>query len=89
MKKERNYRRISWTFRLKIEALYNAGHSFRFIAHQTGFAPSSIHNEIQHGLYPHMGAETTKRPEMCIRDRSCSISATPPAPIPCWMNFVS
>ena len=62
MKKERNYRRISWTFRLKIEALYNAGHSFRFIAHQTGFAPSSIHNEIQHGLYPHMGAETTKRP---------------------------
>lgn len=62
MKKERNYRRISWTFRLKIEALYNAGHSFRFIAHQTGFAPSSIYNEVQHGLYPHMGAETTKRP---------------------------
>ncbi len=62
MKKERTYRRITWTCRLKIEALYNAGHSYRAIARELSFAHSAIYNEVQHGLYEHLGAETTRRP---------------------------
>lgn len=62
MKRERTYRRMTWTDRLKIDALYNAGHSYHFIAKQLGFSTSSIYTEIQHGLYLHMGAELTKRP---------------------------
>lgn len=58
----KKYRRMDWTDRLKIEALYNSGHSYSSIAKQTGFALSSVYTEIQHGLYPHMGAETTRRP---------------------------
>lgn len=61
-KRDAAYHRISWIDRLKIEALYNAGHTYRFIADQTGFSVSSVHSEIQHGLYPHMGAECTRRP---------------------------
>lgn len=62
MKRERSYRRMTWNDRLKIEALWNAGHTYRFIAVQTHFAPSAIHREVHHGLYDHLGAETTKRP---------------------------
>lgn len=62
MKKDASYHRISWTIRQQIEALYNAGHSHRFIAAQLGNANSAIYNELQHGLYEHMGAETKKRP---------------------------
>lgn len=58
----RKYRRLTWTDRLRIDALYNVGHSLRFIARQLGFSVSSIHAEIQHGLYEHMGAELSKRP---------------------------
>lgn len=61
-KKDAAYHRISWIDRLKIEALYNAGHTYRFVAAQTGFSVSSVYAEIQYGLYPHMGAELTKRP---------------------------
>lgn len=63
MKKERSYRRMTWNDRLKIEALWNAGHTYRFIAAHTHFAPSAIHREVSHGLYDHLGAETTKRPK--------------------------
>lgn len=58
----RKYRRMDWSDRLRIEALYNAAHSYRSIAEQIGFSVSSVYAEIQHGLYPHMGAETTRRP---------------------------
>lgn len=58
----KKYRRMDWSDRLRIEALYNAAHSYRSIAEQTGFSVSSVYTEIQHGLYPHMGAETTRRP---------------------------
>lgn len=58
MKKERKYRRITWTDRLKIEALYNARHSYRFIAAQVGFTPAAIYNEVQHGLYDHLDGKT-------------------------------
>ena len=56
------YRRMTWVDRLKIEALYNTNHTYQYIAKATGFAVSSIHREVQHGLYPHMGAELTRRP---------------------------
>ena len=58
----RKYRRMDWSDRLRIEALYNKGHSYAAIARAIGFAVSSVHAEIQHGLYPHMGAECTRRP---------------------------
>ena len=59
---KRSYRRMTMTDRLKIEALWNAGHSYRDISHQLGFSPSSIHREVTRSLYPHMGAECTRRP---------------------------
>lgn len=58
----RKYRRMTWTDRLKIEALYNSNHTYQSIANELGFAVSSVHREIKHGLYPHMGAELTRRP---------------------------
>jgi len=62
MNQNRKYRRMTWDDRLRIEALYNTNHSFRFIAAHLGFSVSSIHTEVQHGLYPHMGAELSRRP---------------------------
>lgn len=58
----KKYRRMSWTDRLRVEALYNAAHSFRSIARETGFSLSSVYAEVQHDLYPHLGAECTRRP---------------------------
>ena len=58
----RNYRRLDWSDRLRIETMYNAGNSCLAIAKALGFAPSTIYREVKHGLYEHMGAETTKRP---------------------------
>jgi len=60
--KEPTYRRMTWTDRLIIEKSYNNGASYRIVAAEIGFSLSSVYAEIQHGLYPHMGAETTRRP---------------------------
>lgn len=61
-KPEPSYHRITWTNRLIIEKLFNDEKSFRFIAKTIDKAVSSVHTEVQHGLYEHMGAETTRRP---------------------------
>lgn len=61
-KPEVKYHRLTWTDRLKIESLWNAGHTYRYIAASLNHAPSAIHTEVKHGLYSHMGAELTKRP---------------------------
>ena len=45
MKKARKYRRIGWMDRLKIEALFNADHSYQFIADELGFVKSAIYYE--------------------------------------------
>lgn len=58
----RKYKRLTYTDRLKIESLYNSGVSCRAIAHTLGYTPSTICNEIKKALYPHMGAELSKRP---------------------------
>lgn len=58
----RKYRRMTYTDRLKIEALYNAGLSYRAIAKETGFTAAAICTEVKRALYPHLGAETTRRP---------------------------
>lgn len=54
----RQYRRMTWDDRLRIEALYNAGHTYRFIAEQTGFTPAAIHYEVKRGLYTHLDWKT-------------------------------
>ena len=56
------FRHLDWSDRLRIESLYNTGHTCLYIAKYLGFAPSSIYREVKHGLYEHLGAETTKRP---------------------------
>lgn len=60
MKRERKYRRITWIDRLKIEALYNAGHTYRSIAFQLGYSASAIYTEVQHGFYNHLDGATWK-----------------------------
>ena len=55
MNREKKYRRMTWNDRLKIEAFYNAGYSYRSISCELGFSPSAIHYEVKHGLYEHMG----------------------------------
>lgn len=56
------FRHLDWSDRLRIESLYNTGHTCLYIAKYLGFSPSSIYREVKHGLYEHLGAETTKRP---------------------------
>lgn len=58
----RKFRHMSWTDRLIIEKLYNWGRTYRFIANSVGFSVAAVYKEIQHGLYPHLGAELTRRP---------------------------
>lgn len=62
MEQTAKYRRMSWTDRLIIEKLFNSFKSYRLIADTLGKSVSSVHDEVQHGLYQHMGAETTRRP---------------------------
>lgn len=54
----KKYKRMTWEDRLKIEALYNAGHTYRFIAEQTGFTAAAIHYEVKRGLYTHLDWKT-------------------------------
>lgn len=61
-KPEPSYHRMTWTDRLIIEKLFNDNKSYRFIAKTIDKAVSSVHTEVQHGLYEHMGAETSRRP---------------------------
>lgn len=60
MKRERKYRRMNWTIRLKLEALYNAGHTYRFVANEIGFSCGSVYAEVQRGLYNHRDGQTWK-----------------------------
>lgn len=56
------YKHITWTERLEIERLFNHGCTYRAIAKRLGRAVSSIHREIQRGLYEHLdGATWTRR----------------------------
>lgn len=61
-KPEPSYRRMTWTDRLIIEKSYNKNVSCAAIARMLGFNKSSVTREVKHGLYPHLGAETTRRP---------------------------
>ena len=55
----KKYRRLDWSDRLRIEALYNTGNSCSMIARHLGFAPSSIYREVKHGLYESSAQITT------------------------------
>lgn len=57
-KKKRKFRHMTWDDRLRIEALKNAGHSYRFIAKQVGFSLSAVYAEVQRGLYWHRDGQT-------------------------------
>lgn len=59
-KANRKYRRLTWDDRIRIETLYNTGHTLHFIAKTIGFAVSSIHAEIKKGLWEPMGRELHK-----------------------------
>lgn len=48
-KGQKSYRNLTWTTRLQIEALYNAGHSAQEIARQLGFHHSTIYRELKRG----------------------------------------
>lgn len=50
----KKYKRMTWEDRLRIEALFNAGHTYRFIAQQTGYTAAAIHYEVKRGLYDHL-----------------------------------
>ena len=56
--KKRKFRHMTWDDRLRIEALRNAGHSYRFIAKQIGFSLSAVYTEVQRGLYWHRDGQT-------------------------------
>lgn len=58
MKENAKYHRMTYTTRLRIGTLYNAGHSGRFIAGQLDYTPSAICREIKHGLYDHLNGRT-------------------------------
>ena len=85
------YRRMTWTDRLKIETLYNSGSSYRFIASYTGFSVSSVYAEVQHGLYDHLGAETSRRPRhysaQIAQDYADSQSSAKGVPIKLGHNY--
>lgn len=52
------YHRTTWTDRLVIEKLFNSGSSRRSIAKTLGKSPSTISDEVKHGLYPHRDGNT-------------------------------
>lgn len=75
----RQYKRMTWDDRVKIEALYNAGHTYRFIAEQTGFTPAAVHYEVKRGLYTHLDWKTydyVKRYSAQIAHENATYQAT-------------
>jgi len=75
----RKYKRLTWDDRLRVEALYNAGHTYRFIADQTGFTPAAICYEVKRGLYTHLDCityEYVKRYSATIAHEDALFQAT-------------
>ncbi|MCM1234797.1 MAG: IS30 family transposase, partial [Ruminococcus flavefaciens] len=57
---KKSYSRMTWTDRLNIEKLFNAGATYRTISQKTGFAISAVYYEVQRGLYDHLDGSTWK-----------------------------
>lgn len=75
----KQYKRMTWDDRVKIEALYNAGHTYRFIAEQTGFTPAAVHYEVKRGLYTRLDWKTydyVKRYSAQIAHENATYQAT-------------
>lgn len=53
------YKRMTYTDRLKIEALFNAKVPVKIIVQQLHFHISAIYREIKHGLYKHLNTDYT------------------------------
>jgi len=57
----KNYRRMTYKDRVKLESLYNTGKfTIRAIASVLGFAPSSICEELKHGYYNMLNSDWTE-----------------------------
>ncbi len=61
MQKEKRYKTIKWEDRLRIEALYNAGHKPKEIANQLGFHHSTIYRELRRGKTKRRNSDWTER----------------------------
>lgn len=55
----RKFKRFSYTTRLKLEALYNAGVPVKLIEKELGFHNSSIYRELRLGMYDHKNHDWT------------------------------
>lgn len=60
MHKEKKYSRMTWTDRLNIEKLFNAGASYRAMSQKLGFSISFLHYEVQRGLCEQRDGKTWK-----------------------------
>ena len=56
---KRPYRHLKREDRIKIEALYNNGHSGREISKILGFNQSTICRELKKGMYEHTNSDLT------------------------------
>lgn len=75
----RKYRRMTFTDRLMIEKMFNAGCSYRTMSKRLGFAVSSLHYEIKRGLHDALDWKTyrtVKRYSATIADDDASFQAT-------------
>ncbi len=59
MEKTRSFKRITYSDRLKIEALYNADVSIKEISEQLGFHFTSIYREVKNGFYDRKNSDWT------------------------------
>ena len=59
-KDKTNYKRLTWTNRVQIEALYNSGFGAKYIAEKLGFHISSIYYELHKGYYMHRNSDWTE-----------------------------
>jgi len=55
----RKFKTITYTMRLKIEALYNNGFQKTKIANEIGTTYTSVYREIKRGLYEHRNTDYT------------------------------
>ncbi len=70
MHKEKRYSRMTWIDRLNIEKLFNAGASYRAMPRKLGFSVSSLHYEVQRGLYDHLDSKNLEHPKTLFRHDS-------------------
>ena len=56
---KKGYKRMTYSTRLQLEALYNAKIPVKEIARQLGYAVSSVYYELKKGFYDHRNTDWT------------------------------